>query len=161
MPTLSDDDITAIRRRYIRDVYTPAVPGVSAAEAMSHFNIARKAQFIKDEDLQAKADDVVRAYREELAGVYTDQYQKQIAGHASAATADTEATLLQKDALYRLIRAAVFEDMMNDPGFQGSIADEQQRASLFKVWEKQIGKDRMFTRARTTSALRAIPIEYG
>jgi hypothetical protein len=155
--TLTSDQITTIRRQYIRDLYTPA-DGVNPAEALSFYNRATKAEFISDADLQAKADFISRDYGDELSGVYVTAYNHQIAGGASTVDADVTATAVQNDAFYRLIRASVFEDMMLDPGFQGSIADEKQRAGLIKTWQTQILQDREFASERTTAALGSLPI---
>ncbi|HEX8851162.1 MAG TPA: hypothetical protein VF761_16675 [Gemmatimonadaceae bacterium] len=156
---LTSEQIDVIRRQYIRDLWKPAVPNVSPAEGLSHFNLANKRAFISDEGLHAKADQVSRAFRDELSGVYEDEYSRLTRGGVSESVAETDATALQNDAFYRLIRAAVYEDMMLDAGYVGSIADNDQRTALFKTWEKQIIRDRQFTRQRTTPALRSLPLE--
>lgn len=159
MLPLTEEQITIIRRQFIRDLYVPPVPGVSPAEALSHYNAANRKNFISDDDLQAKADQVARAYREELGGVYDDEYGKFLGANVPALTADVEAVKLQADAFYRLIRAAVLEDMMLDPGFAGSIADNDQRTAIFGAWKQQIIKDRQFTRVRTSAPFRSLPLE--
>jgi hypothetical protein len=148
-------DIPTIRKQYIRDFYDPGPPIV----ALSYYNKATKTQFISDVDLQAKADAVGRAYADELSGVYTVAYAHQIAGALSPTAADLAALAIQLDAQYRLIRAAVFEDMMLDPGFVGSISDDKQRAALFDVWKHQILKDRQYTKVRTVASMRSLPID--
>jgi hypothetical protein len=158
---LTNDQISIIRRRYIRDLWIPAVPNVSAAEGMSHYNLANRRQFISDPDLSATADDVTRAYRDELSGVYEDEFTRLRASGLADEAADVEATALQQDAFFRLIRCDVREAMMEDPGFQGSIADNDQRTSLFAIWKSKIIRDRQFTRQRTTPALRSLPLERG
>jgi len=156
---LSDPDIAVIRRQYIKDLYVPPVPNVSVAEALSHYNAANRKNFISDDDLKAKAVNVGRAYREEIGGVYDEEMGKQLVGGADETTADTEAMGMQKDAFFRLIRASVLEDMMIDPGFCGSITDNDQRSALFKTWKEQILKDRQFTKNRTTAPFRSIALE--
>lgn len=156
---LETGQIEVIRRRYIRDLWKPAVPNVSVAEALSHYNAANKKQFISDDDLQDTASDVGRAFRDELSGVYEDEYSRLRSAGKSDQDADAEATALQNDAFYRLIRAAVFESMMLDAGYTGSIADNDQRTTLFKGWQAQIIRDRQFTRQRTSAPLRSLPLE--
>lgn len=75
--TLSADDITALRRSYIRDLWTDAVPSVSPAHGESNYNREAKSNFLSDPDLQAKADAMARQYAYELPSIYAAEFDWQ------------------------------------------------------------------------------------
>jgi hypothetical protein len=152
---LSDDDIAVLRSAtYIRDFYDPGPPSV----ALSAYNIARKDVFINDDDLNITAELALRTWSAQLSGVYSTRFHHGTTHGEDSSDADVAAALIQKDAFFALIRAAVLENMMIDPGFRGSIADEKIRDKMFELWKDQISRDRTFAVSRTTSSFRGIPL---
>lgn len=159
---LSDDDVLSFRTLYIRDLFVmadatahPPVIGV----ALSHYNRSVKANWIDDDTLQALAVTVTRAWQGQIAGVYDAAFADARGSGMSDADADAAALAIQKDAFFRLIRADVWERMMSDPGFVGSVTDEKNRAALFSAWKSQIAQDRTFTKTRTSGPFIGIPLE--
>lgn len=153
---ISEDDIDTLRSEtYLRDLYDAGPPVV----ALSNYNVARKAVFIGDDALKAMAELVLREFYDQISGVYDSAHGLSRARGHSEVDANASAAAIQKDAFFALIRAAVLENMMIDPGFRGSIADETLRKDMFKKWDEQILRDRTFASSRTSSALRGIPIK--
>lgn len=154
---LSDADILVLRTMYLRDRYVaPTVSPVAPAIALSHYNTAMKRNYYDDETLRAKAEMIIRQWGPQISGVYWSEYQTRIASQQSDSDADIGALALQQDSFFRLIRASAFEEMMLDPGFRGSIADEKARGAMFDSWKEQIARDRTFTTGRTSPSFRGV-----
>jgi hypothetical protein len=142
------------RTQYIRDKYT-----ASPLVMLSHYNRAIKANFVDDASINAIKARLDVDFAEELQGVWEVKYNERIAFGDSAAAATTSADNEKLQATYRLCRAEIREMMMEDPGFIGSISDEQQRAAIFGTWRDGVQRDRQFVRIRTAAPFSSVPLE--
>jgi len=77
---LTADEITLLRRTYLRDLWVAPVPSVSQGVGLSNYNREVKANFFSDADLQAKADEAAVKYSYELPSIYAAEldWQKAI-----------------------------------------------------------------------------------
>jgi len=153
MPDLTADEILEFRTTYIRDLYT-----ASPLVTLSHYNRAVRAAFFSDSDLETIHDRVQTDYAEELLGVYDTKYNERLEFGDTEEDAATAATAEKTMAIFRLMRAECRQIMMEDPGFVGSVADNEQRAAVFANWKAAIERDRTFVRTRTSSAFAGLQV---
>lgn len=143
--TLNSTQIDTVRRSWIRDEWDSVL-----SKGKSHYNVARKAEFFSDPDLQAFVDYIENEYAEELDGFEQRKRGERLGAYPTPdddVTAADAAEASRGYALYRLLRAEAWEQMVNDPGFRKVFADEE--GDTLKAMRDQIRADRNFVLRRS------------
>lgn len=103
--TLADQDIVVLRGSYIHDRYTPAAGDV-AASGLSYFNRVIERNFIEDDSLQSKANQILSEFSYALSSIYTAELDWQKSLGTSVIPSLTTAQGVNEDLTFTVVHAA-------------------------------------------------------
>lgn len=153
MSTLTVDQITDLRRNWIRDEIRE---GVGRFRGLSQYNIERQFQFFTDDQITAIDDYVMNEYAEELSDLEWYKQSNRLGRGDTEAEALVSGTASQGYARFRLIRAEAFERMLADAGFRLAFGKDKSPLDGMSI---QIKKDRNFVLRRT--GVTTVPLRRG
>lgn len=145
MADFTAPEMLKFRREFIRDV----ADVTQTPQYLSHYNRAVSGVWADDDLINSLKARIERDLARELQSVYGEHYQIRLSEDDTTTEAAIAAEAQKLDALMLQLRAAIFELMLVDAGYVGSIADAEARLVIMNEMKDAIMAARNWLRART------------